>query len=81
MPYFTLRPASGETLLSTKAPLLRLSAPAWIAVTVGRISRLRLVDSEVMPSSVPICVRKPEMPRETGDQTARSSLLSMLRTI
>ena len=42
-------------------------------VTVGRISRLRLVDRSVSPSSTPICARNWAMFLETGDQTTVSS--------
>ena len=41
----------------------------------------RLVDRPVMPLSTPIWGRNPATSRETGDQTAVSSLPLILRTI
>jgi len=79
-PYLKLTPPSG-CRSSVKPPVVVSRLPAWIAVTVGWISRLRLVDRPRNPSSSPICGRNPETSRETGAQTTVSSLPRIDRAI
>ena len=79
-PYFRFNAPSG-CVASSNDPVEASSDPYRIAVSVGRISRLRLVDRFVSPSSSPIWVRKPATPRDTGDHTSASSLPKIVRTI
>ena len=81
MPYLTLTPPSGCALSVTKAPFDVSSEPSWMPVATGMISRLRLIERFVMPSSSPIWGRKPDTPREIGAQTAFSSFCRISRTI
>ena len=48
-----------------------------MAVAVGRISRLRLVDRSLSPSITPIWGSRPDTSRDIGDQTTVSSLPRM----
>ena len=82
MPYFTFTPASGSVPRSTNAPDSPSSEPYLMAVNDGKISRLRLVDRSVMPSSTPICAMKLCTSRDIGAQTAFSSFFPRIsRTI
>ena len=81
MPYLTLTPPSGWALSVTKAPLEGSTEPNCTPVATGMISRLRLIERSVIPSSSPIWGRKPDTPREIGAQTAFSSFCRISRTI
>ena len=53
MPYLTFTPPSGSVPRLTKSPVCGSIELYWMAVNDGRISRLRLVDRSVIPSSTP----------------------------
>ena len=82
MPYLTFTPPSGSVPRLTKSPLCGSRELYWIAVNDGRISRLRLVDRSVIPSSTPICAMKLCTSRDIGAQTTLSWFLPLIsRTI
>ena len=78
MPYLTFTPPSGSVPRLTNSPVSLSIELYWMAVNDGRISRLRLVDRSVIPSSTPICAMKLWTSRDIGDQTTFSWFLPLI---